>query len=52
MRVLVVRYDHGPVAKVLVGGRSVAAMCLATGRFVCRKPYDLVLRREDLEALL
>lgn len=52
MRVLVVRYEHGPVAKVLVGGRSVAAMSLATGRFVCRKPYDLVLRREDFERLL
>ncbi len=52
IRVLVVRYEHGPVAKVLVGRRSVAAMSLATGRFVCRKPYDLVLRRKDLERLL
>lgn len=52
VRVLVVQYEHGPVAKVLVGRRSVAAMSLATGRFVCRKPYDLVLRREDFERLL
>lgn len=48
-QVLVIQYDHGPVAKVLVGGRSVAVMNLTTGRFVCRKPYDLVLRREDFD---
>lgn len=52
VRLLLVHYEHGPIAKVLVGGRSVAAMNLATGRFVCRKPYDLVLRREDVAALL
>jgi hypothetical protein len=52
VRVLVVQYEHGPVAKVLVGGRSVAAMNLTTGRFVCRKPYDLVLRRDDFANLL
>lgn len=51
-RVLVVRYDHGPLAKVLVAGRSVASINLTTGRFVCRKPYDLVLRREDFERML
>lgn len=51
VRVLVVRYDHGPVAKVLVAGRSVASVNLTTGRFVCRKPYDLVLQREDFEGI-
>ncbi|MCU0293707.1 MAG: hypothetical protein MUF10_17280 [Thermoanaerobaculaceae bacterium] len=51
VRVLVVRYDHGPMAKVLVAGRSVASINLTTGRFVCRKPYDLVLRREDFEGI-
>lgn len=52
VKVLVVRYDHGPLAKVLVAGRSVASINLTTGRFVCRKPYDLVLRREDFEKML
>ena len=52
VRVLVVRYDHGPMAKVLVGGRTVASLNLTTGRFVCRKPYDLVLHREDFQAFL
>lgn len=51
MRVLLVRYDHGPVAKALVGGRPVASVDLTSGRVVCRKPYDLVLRREDFAGL-
>lgn len=51
-KVLVVRYENGPMAKVVVGGHSVASINLSTGRFVCRKPYDLVLRRDDFANLL
>jgi hypothetical protein len=39
--------ENGPLVKYVCGGRTVARCWPAEGRFECRKPYDLVLRRED-----
>jgi hypothetical protein len=39
--------EGGPLVKYVCAGRTVARWWPATGRFECRKPYDLVLRGED-----
>ena len=39
--------DGDPVVKYVCGGRTVARWWPATGRFQCRKPYDLIISRPD-----
>ena len=40
--------DNGPLVKYICGGRTVARWWPQQDRFECKKPYDLVIRREDL----
>jgi hypothetical protein len=40
--------ENGPLVKYVCRGRTVAHLWPAEGRFECRKPYDLVLQRDDL----
>ena len=37
--------ENGPLVKYISGARTVAYWWPATGRFQCRKPYDLVIPR-------
>ena len=39
--------DDDPVVKYVCGGRTVARWWPESGRFQCRKPYDLVISRPD-----
>lgn len=39
--------EDGPLVKYTCGGRTVARWWPETGRFWCRKPYDLVIRRPE-----
>lgn len=39
--------DGDPVVKYVCGGRTVARWWPETGRFQCRKPYDLIISRPD-----
>jgi hypothetical protein len=41
------RTEHGRLVKYVYGGRTVAWWWPGQNRFECRKPFDLVLRRED-----
>jgi hypothetical protein len=47
MHVLVATED-GPLVKYVSGGRTVAWWWPETGRFRCRRPYDLVISRPPL----
>jgi len=40
--------DNKPLVKYICGGRTVARWWPEQDRFECKKPYDLVIRREDL----
>ncbi|MBW2038911.1 MAG: hypothetical protein JRI46_04830 [Deltaproteobacteria bacterium] len=40
--------EKGPLVKYVCGRRTVACWWPEKGLFECQKPYDLVLRREDL----
>jgi hypothetical protein len=41
-------YENGPVVKYIHGGKTIASWWPQKKRFVCRKPYDLVLHLNDL----
>jgi len=40
-----VETENGPLVKFVCGQRTVARWWPQTGRFQCRKPYDLIIRR-------
>ena len=47
LRTLSLATPQGALVKFLHGNRTVARWWPGSGRFECRKPYDLVLRRPD-----
>ena len=48
---VLLRTKDGPLIKYLHQNRTVAIFFPANGRFLCRKPYDLVLRKDKLTLL-
>jgi hypothetical protein len=40
--------DDGPLVKYIFHGRTIARWWPVRNRFECKKPYDLILNREDL----